>query len=61
MDKFTGTANFDGQLIVMNDKIFSTGSTGYHGVGKVFLDGKKYQANVMLIAVGSRPQTKSKK
>lgn len=56
-NNFSGSINIDGQIIIATEKTFSTGSKGYHGVGKVFLNGKKYQVNTMLIEVGSKPAT----
>jgi hypothetical protein len=53
-------ASIEGQTIVMNDKTFSTGSTGYHGVGKIVLNGAVYQCNLMVIKVGSKPIQKKK-
>jgi hypothetical protein len=47
--------NINGQVIVLTPKTFSTGSKGYHGAGKVYIDSKKHQANFMLIEVGSKP------
>jgi hypothetical protein len=38
----------------MNEKRFKTGSVGYHAFGKIEIDGKKYQANFMLIEIGSK-------
>ena len=47
----------DGQtvgMIVLDPKTFRTGSTGYFGMGKLTLDGKRYQAQVQLVAIGSK-------
>ena len=41
-------------------KTFSTGSKGYHAFGKLALDGKAYQANIMLVEIGSKPKTPAK-
>lgn len=49
------------QTIIASETKFSTGSRGYRATGKVFLNGKKYQSNVMLIEVGSKPKGKDKK
>lgn len=49
--------NIEGQTLIAGEKTFSTGSIGYHGTGKVILDGKKYQVNVQLVEVGSKPKS----
>jgi len=46
-----------GQLIGLVDfdsKDFKTGSRGYQGTGKISIDGKKYQANFLLVEIGSK-------
>lgn len=40
--------------IELNKKEFKTKSVGYHGFGKIEIDGKKHQANFLLIEVGSK-------
>lgn len=42
------------QVIELETKDFKTGSRGYHGHGKVPVNGKKYQANFMLVEIGSK-------
>lgn len=42
------------QVIELNAKDFKTGSRGYHGHGKVPVNGKKYQANLLLVEIGSK-------
>lgn len=37
-------------------KQFSTGSRGFHVSDKIVIDGKRYQANVQLVEIGSKPQ-----
>lgn len=41
-------------------KTFKTGSRGEYGNGKVSVDGRRYQASVMLVEIGSKPKTKGK-
>lgn len=41
------------------EKEFKTGSRGFHAQGKVELDGKRYQANFLLVEIGSKPQKNS--
>jgi len=45
------------QQLLATPKTFSSGSEGYHAVGKLIdpKSGEKYQANVMLIRIGSKP------
>jgi len=42
------------QVIELNSKTFKTGSRGYHGHGKVPVNGKRCQANFMLVEIGSK-------
>jgi hypothetical protein len=42
----------------LNKKDFSTGSKGYHGTGKFEVAGKKFQVNIQLVEIGSKPKTK---
>jgi len=42
---------------ILNAKNFSTGSTGFHGQGKLVIsDDEKYQVNLMCILIGSKPK-----
>ena len=41
-------------IVDLDAKTFKTGSRGYHGNGKVSVNGKRYQANFMLIEIGSK-------
>ena len=41
-------------------KTFSTGSKGYHAFGKVVLDTRAYQTNIMLVEIGSKPKGATK-
>lgn len=44
-------------LLNLSPKDFSTGSRGYHVAGKIDDgNGKKYQANFMLVEIGSKPK-----
>jgi len=45
-------------VLGLENKTFKTGSIGYHGTGKVYIDGKKYQANVLLVKVKSKGKSK---
>lgn len=45
--------------IPLEPKVFSTGSTGYHGHGKLNAGGdKKFQINIMVVEIGSKPKQK---
>jgi len=37
-------------------KVFSTGSVGFHATGKLAVGEKKYQVNVQIIEIGSKPK-----
>lgn len=41
-------------------KSFKTGSRGEYGNGKVTVDGRRYQASVMLVEIGSKPNKPGK-
>lgn len=41
-------------VIVAAPKNFKTGSRGYHGQGKIEIDGKRYQTQVQLVEIGSK-------
>jgi len=48
-------------MIGLESKDFKTGSRGFHGVGKIAVNGKKYQGNFMLVEIRSKPQAKTVK
>lgn len=41
--------------IVLAEKQFRSGSRGYWGGGKLVLNGKRYQTQVQLVEIGSKP------
>lgn len=43
-------------VVYVNPKVFSTGSRGFYGNGKIVIDNKRYQANIQLVEIGSKPQ-----
>jgi hypothetical protein len=55
-DKENEVTNPEGEpaTFVLKEKEFKTGSTGFHAFGKVLVDGEKYQANLLLVKVGSK-------
>ena len=44
------------QGFVLNQKQFKTGSRGYHGQGKMSIGEKKYQINILVVEIGSKPK-----
>lgn len=47
----------DGQVLAVMTlpaKDFKTGSKGYYANGKVEIDGKRYQAQIQLVEIGSK-------
>ena len=54
------TIQLNGAVITiqLNPKTFSTGSTGYHGFGKLETSDGEYQLNCMAVKIGSKRQAK---
>ncbi len=38
------------------EKVFKTGSKGYFGMGKIAIGEKRYQVQVQLVEIGSKPK-----
>ena len=38
------------------EKVFKTGSRGFFGMGKIQIDDKRYQVQVQLVEIGSKPK-----
>jgi hypothetical protein len=59
----TATISFNGKTydFILNEKQFSTGSTGFFGNGKIEIGDKKYQTQIQLVLVGSNPNKKKAK
>jgi hypothetical protein len=54
----------DGQvvgLMTADPKEFKTGSKGYYGNGKITIGEKRFQVQVQLVEIGSKPKTESEK
>jgi len=54
----------DGQsvgLLTAGPKDFKTGSKGYHGQGKIEIEGKRYQAQIQLVEIGSKKKEEEEK
>ncbi len=50
----------DGEVVgklTAAEKVFKTGSRGYFGMGKFQIEEKRYQAQVQLVEIGSKPKT----
>lgn len=43
--------------IPVSPKDFKTGSRGYYANTKVEIDGKRYQVQIQLVEIGSKPKT----
>lgn len=49
----------EGKLLgtfTLPEKVFKTGSRGYYANGKMEIDGKRYQTQVQLVEIGSKPE-----
>lgn len=54
----------DGQmvgLLTADAKEFKTGSKGYFGMGKIQIGEKRYQVQVQLVEIGSKPKADGEK
>ncbi len=52
----------DGQMVGLmtaDPKEFKTGSKGYYSNGKITIGDKRYQVQVQLVEIGSKPKTES--
>ena len=43
-------------LLMAAEKVFKTGSRGYFGMGKIQIGEKRYQVQVQLVEIGSKPK-----
>ena len=53
----TTELKIEGKLIATltaNPKEFKTGSRGFHGQGKIEIEGKRYQVQIQLVEIGSK-------
>lgn len=44
-------------LMTAAEKLFKTGSRGYFGMGKIQIGEKRYQVQVQLVEIGSKPKS----
>ena len=42
------------------EKLFKTGSRGYFGMGKIQIGEKRFQVQVQLVEIGSKPKAEEK-
>jgi hypothetical protein len=47
-------------LLMAAEKVFKTGSKGYFGMGKIQIGEKRYQVQVQLVEIGSKPKAEEK-
>jgi hypothetical protein len=43
-------------ILTATEKLFKTGSRGYYGMGKIQIGEKRYQVQVQLVEIGSKPK-----
>ena len=43
-------------IMTAAEKVFKTGSRGFFGMGKLQIDEKRYQVQVQLVEIGSKPK-----
>lgn len=48
-------------ILTAAEKAFKTGSRGYFGMGKIQIDDKRYQVQVQLVEIGSKPKAEEGK
>ena len=47
-------------LLMAAEKVFKTGSRGFFGMGKIQIEEKRYQVQVQLVEIGSKPKDADK-
>jgi hypothetical protein len=47
-------------LLTAPEKVFKTGSRGFFGMGKLQIGEKRYQVQVQLVEIGSKPKAEEK-
>ncbi len=43
-------------MLTAEEKLFKTGSRGFFGMGKIQIGEKRYQVQVQLVEIGSKPK-----
>jgi hypothetical protein len=46
-------------ILTAAEKVFKTGSKGFFGMGKIQIGEKRYQVQVQLVEIGSKPKMES--
>jgi len=47
-------------MLTAVEKVFKTGSRGFFGMGKIQIGEKRYQVQVQLVEIGSKPKMEEK-
>lgn len=47
-------------VMTVQPKVFKTGSSGFYANGKIEIEGKRYQAQIQLVEIGSKQKTEDK-
>jgi hypothetical protein len=47
-------------MLTAEQKLFKTGSRGFFGMGKIQIGEKRYQVQVQLVEIGSKPKPEEK-
>jgi len=48
-------------IIVLSEKTFASGSTGYFGSTKIEIDAQRFQLQAQAVRIGSKPSTEPEK
>ena len=48
-------------ILTAVEKAFKTGSRGFYGMGKIQIGDKRYQVQVQLVEIGSKPKAEEAK
>ncbi|RPH56613.1 MAG: hypothetical protein EHM81_12895, partial [Chloroflexi bacterium] len=46
-------------VLMAEEKVFKTGSRGFYGMGKIPIGEKRYQVQVQLVEIGSKPKSEA--
>lgn len=44
-------------VIVLGEKVFKSGSVGFHGQAKVLIDGRRHQCQVQAVEIGTKAKS----
>ena len=47
-------------MLTADEKLFKTGSRGYFGMAKIQIGEKRYQVQVQMVEIGSKPKPEEK-